>query len=76
MIGLLKGCKRTELVRALVKAKNAFYDSLEESGYHIGYTPKDMKTGKILKKRDCGFEFECLGEIEILWKIDGKVLDN
>ena len=60
---------RREMIHALIKASNAFHDSLKESGYSVIY-PLGSKTGYLKKDKDGEIGF--IGNVTIEWKVNKK----
>lgn len=64
------------LLRALIKANNAFHDSLKESGYHVSYSLLDTLTGSIYDDARPTWDRWPLGELTIKWKLNVEKEEN
>lgn len=60
--------ERIDILRALVKASNAFHQSMKESGYYISY-PIGEKTGEILKTEKAFCNNCPLGTLTLRWEL-------
>lgn len=64
--------ERLRLLGALIKASNAFHDSLKESGYHVSYSLRDLHTGSIIDDSRPTWDSWPLGELTIKWKLNSE----